>query len=77
MEINVKFCPHNYKNELRELKNVLKQLPNVIVTEDVCLNYCGQCLVQPFTLINGKNIASDGVDALYQKIVKHLETIDC
>ena len=66
--IQVKFCPFNLKNELLEMKNHLKQLPNVNVTEDLCLNYCGQCLVQPFTMINGKHFTSDSVEQLYYDV---------
>nr|MBA5586586.1 DUF1450 domain-containing protein [Anaerobacillus isosaccharinicus]QOY35178.1 DUF1450 domain-containing protein [Anaerobacillus isosaccharinicus] len=70
MKIHVKFCPFNFKNELREVKNHLKLLSYVNVTEDLCLNYCGQCLVQPFTVINGKHFASDSVDQLYYEVSK-------
>lgn len=68
MKIHVKFCPFNFKSEFREVKNHLKQVPNVKVTGDLCLNYCGQCLVQPFTIVNGKHFTSDNVEQLYHDV---------
>ncbi|WP_028401031.1 DUF1450 domain-containing protein [Ectobacillus panaciterrae] len=73
MEFIAKFCPGNSEEDLYELKDHLKQLSNVDVVEDRCLNYCGQCLVQPFTLINGKNIVGNTVDELLANIVEHIE----
>jgi uncharacterized protein YuzB (UPF0349 family) len=71
----VKFCPNNSKNELQEVKIHLKKLPNINVIEDECLNYCGQCIVQPFSLINGKNITCDAVNELYPNIIEYIETL--
>lgn len=68
MELTVKFCPCNSGEDLHELKNHLKQLSNVDVVEKRCLNYCGQCLVQPFALINGKNVVGNNVDELLTNI---------
>lgn len=68
MELTVKFCPCNSEEDLHELKNHLKQLSNVDVVENRCLNYCGQCLIQPFALINGKNVVGNNVDDLLENI---------
>ncbi|MCT8139210.1 DUF1450 domain-containing protein [Anaerobacillus sp. CMMVII] len=75
MTVKIKFCPHNFKGELNDLINYLKQLENVIVADDLCLNYCGQCLVHPFALINGKNITGKSVAELQQKVVEYLDGI--
>lgn len=70
MEMHIKFCPFNTKNELREIKDRLRERPYVSVTDNVCLNYCGQCIVQPFFIINGKLIACDGVNQLSTKLAE-------
>jgi uncharacterized protein YuzB (UPF0349 family) len=79
MKHKVKFCPNNFKNELQEVKLHLNKLPTINVIEDECLNYCGQCIVQPFSLINGKNITCDDVSDLYPNIVEYIEKtkIEC
>ncbi|RXI96496.1 DUF1450 domain-containing protein [Anaerobacillus alkaliphilus] len=75
MRTTIKFCPLNFKNELREIKNHIKQLPDITVHDDKCLNYCGQCMIQPFSLVNGKNIVCENADELYQKITEQLENL--
>jgi uncharacterized protein YuzB (UPF0349 family) len=77
MRTELKFCPLNFKNELSTLKNNVKQLPTVDVVDDKCLNYCGQCLVQPFALIDGKNICADSPRQLYEKIADYLASKSC
>ena len=72
MELTVKFCPCNFEDDLYEVKEQLMQIPNVEVIEERCLLYCGQCLVQPFALVNGRNIVSDTVDELFANIVEHI-----
>ena len=75
MEIIAKFCPCNFEDELDEVKDQLRQLPNVEVIDERCLNYCGQCLVQPYALINGDNIVADDPDELLSTILKHIDSI--
>jgi uncharacterized protein YuzB (UPF0349 family) len=75
MQVTTKFCPCNFTDELHEVKAKLKELSNVNVVENKCLNYCGQCLEHPFSLVNGKNIVSDTSDELYEHIKNHLEVI--
>jgi len=72
MEFVVKFCPCNFEDELRDVKDQLRQLSNVAVIEDRCLNYCGQCLAQPYALVNGKNIAAHTKDELLIKIKEQM-----
>ncbi|MFC0561229.1 DUF1450 domain-containing protein [Halalkalibacter alkalisediminis] len=74
MKHAVKFCSNNFNNELQKVKSDLKNSPNIDVIEDECLNYCGQCFVQPFSLINGKNITCDAVNELYANIIEYIET---
>ncbi|MDI3090192.1 DUF1450 domain-containing protein [Priestia megaterium] len=73
MEYTVKFCPCNFEEELYDVKEKLQQISNVEIIEEKCLLYCGQCLIQPFALVNGKNIVSDSVSDLLADILQHLE----
>ncbi|CAH0322742.1 MULTISPECIES: DUF1450 domain-containing protein [Priestia] len=79
MEYIVKFCPCNFEEELYDVKEKLQQISDVEIIEEKCLLYCGQCLVQPFALVNGKNIVSDSVNDLLADILQHLEStkINC
>ncbi|WP_091273471.1 DUF1450 domain-containing protein [Alteribacillus persepolensis] len=70
----VKFCPNNFERELHELKSHVKRLSQVDILENQCLNFCGQCIEQPFSLVNGKNVTSSTAKDLYLSIMKHLET---
>lgn len=72
MEIVAKFCPCNFEGELDEVKDKLGDLPNVEVIDDRCLNYCGQCLIQPYALINGENITADTADELLEKVLNYI-----
>lgn len=73
MEYTVKFCPCNFEEELYDVKEKLQKMSDVEIIEEKCLLYCGQCLVQPFALVNGKNIVSDSVNDLLSDILQHLE----
>ncbi len=75
MTITIKFCPLNFKKELLETKQNVKQLTDISVYDSKCLNYCGQCIVQPFSVVNGKNIVCDKPDELYGKILEQLESL--
>ncbi|MDQ0247704.1 uncharacterized protein YuzB (UPF0349 family) [Bacillus fengqiuensis] len=76
MELTVKFCPCNFEDDLYEVKERLAQTPNIEVIEERCLLYCGQCLVQPFALVNGKNVISDTADELFENIIDHIEELN-
>ncbi|ERI09557.1 DUF1450 domain-containing protein [Aneurinibacillus aneurinilyticus] len=73
MEYIAKICPNNCEKEINRVKEKLRQLPDIEIVDDFCVLYCGQCLVQPFTLLNGKNIAADNAEELLEKIVTHME----
>lgn len=75
MTHKIKFCPSNFEQDMPEIIEKVKQFPDVQVIEGECANYCGQCIVQPFTLINGKNIVCDSVEELYPKIIEYLDSL--
>ncbi|MCI2255627.1 YuzB family protein [Domibacillus sp. PGB-M46] len=72
MKINVKFCPCNFEDELEATKEKLMERSDLEVIEERCLLYCGQCLMEPFALVNGENIVADDPDELYEKIDQHV-----
>lgn len=73
MGMVVKFCPCNFERELDRVKDEIRQLLNVELIDERCLNYCGQCLVQPYALVNGENVVVDHPDKLLAAILKKLE----
>jgi uncharacterized protein YuzB (UPF0349 family) len=75
MKIIVKFCPCNFEDELETMKGKLIERTDLEVIEDRCLLYCGQCLMEPFALINGENIVADDPDELYKKIDQYVANI--
>lgn len=68
----IKFCPNNFKKKLNETKTAVKQLSDVQVMENKCLNYCGQCIVEPFAIVNGKGVFCKKPDELYPAIQEKL-----
>lgn len=75
MKINVKFCPCNFEDELESVKEKLMERSDLEVIEDICLLYCGQCLMEPFALVNGENIVAEEPDELYEKIDQYVTSI--
>ncbi|WP_227395088.1 DUF1450 domain-containing protein [Jeotgalibacillus aurantiacus] len=68
----VKFCPNNFKGELGETKQRVRELADTEVVERLCLNFCGQCIVQPFAIVDGKGVFCDQVDQLFPAIMDKL-----
>ncbi len=75
MGIDVKFCPCNFEDDLEFIKEQLMERSDLNVIEEQCLLYCGQCLVEPFALVNGENIAADEADELLVKIEHYLDEV--
>jgi uncharacterized protein YuzB (UPF0349 family) len=72
VSIEVKFCPCNFEDELEETKEKLMERGDLVVIEKRCLLYCGQCLTEPFALVNGKNIVTNKPEELYKKINQYV-----
>ncbi|KMK75172.1 DUF1450 domain-containing protein [Alkalihalobacillus pseudalcaliphilus] len=66
--MEVKICPNNTASKSTWLKDQLSQHSELTITNRRCLNYCGQCIVEVFCIINQQNIASDSSENLYPKI---------
>lgn len=72
VSIKVKFCPCNFEEELEAAKGKLRERGDLEVIEERCLLYCGQCLMEPFALVNGKNIVTNKPEELYEKINQYV-----
>ncbi|WP_394234763.1 DUF1450 domain-containing protein [Niallia oryzisoli] len=68
MGVEVKFCPCNFEDEMEMVKEKLQECEDVSIWEERCLLYCGQCLVEPFAVVNGENITADSPDELLVEI---------
>lgn len=75
MSFHVKFCPNNYENEIEQVKGKLIKVPNVEIIDDFCILYCGQCLAQPFALVNGKNIVGNTADELFTNVIEYMDSL--
>lgn len=75
MTVEVKFCPCNFEDEMDLVKDKLREDPDVSVWEERCLLYCGQCLVEPFAVINGEDITADSPEELLEEIQNHLNQL--
>lgn len=73
MEVIVEFCTQNYETGSSEVREKLKQDSTIKVIEHECLNYCGDCYLQPFAMVNGKKITADTADELVEKIAENKE----
>ncbi|KON83542.1 hypothetical protein AF332_27750 [Sporosarcina globispora] len=73
MGIDVKFCPCNFEDDLKIIKERLMERSNLNLIEERCLLYCGQCLVKPFSIVNGENIAANDADELLLKIEHYID----
>ena len=73
MNFKIRFCPCNAYSKDSPIKDHLRDLPDTELTDGTCLNYCGQCLISPFAIINGKNIVSETDLEVMGKILEFME----
>lgn len=65
----IKFCENNFTHGTNETAKKLEEKhPNVSVTVESCLGYCGDCASGPYALVNDELIQADSADELYGKI---------
>ncbi|CAM3425192.1 YuzB family protein [Marinicrinis lubricantis] len=69
----IEFCTNNMHHGTDEVMDKLEENPDYDVIEYGCLNNCGQCVMEPFALVNGKIIDAKTIDELYTKILKAIE----
>ena len=50
------------------MKKLKKNYPELTITAEDCLGYCGDCAVGPYALVDDELIQADTADELYEKI---------
>jgi uncharacterized protein YuzB (UPF0349 family) len=71
----VEFCASNFSLGSETVKKILEEEQEVDVLEYGCLGNCGQCLVQPYALVNGTLIAANDAQELLGAIKAHIEKL--
>jgi uncharacterized protein YuzB (UPF0349 family) len=67
----IKFCENNFTHGTEETaKNLQENYPEIDVSVESCLGYCGDCAAGPFALVNDELIQADCADELYKEIEK-------
>jgi LSD1 subclass zinc finger protein len=69
----VEFCISNYETGSESVRDALCQTEDVELIEHGCMNFCGQCYLEPYALVNGVNFNSTSADELMEKIRLKLE----
>lgn len=65
----IKFCENNFIYGTEDtMKKLQENYPDVDVTVESCLGYCGDCATNPYALVNDEMILADSADELYEKI---------
>ncbi|WP_084786658.1 DUF1450 domain-containing protein [Bacillus tuaregi] len=70
--LEVKFCPCNFEDDMEMVKKALMNRKDIRVWEERCLLYCGQCLVEPFAVVNGVNITANSPEELLEELEKRI-----
>jgi len=73
----IEFCTNNMHHGTDEVFRKLEDNPDYDVIEYGCLGNCGQCVSEPYALVNGEIVEADSASRLYDKIIekiRHWET---
>ncbi|MFD2670675.1 YuzB family protein [Marinicrinis sediminis] len=65
----IEFCASNMHHGTDRVMNELEQNPEFDVIEYGCLGNCGQCMTEPYALVNGTIVEAPSPEALLQKIL--------
>jgi len=67
----IKFCENNFTQGTEETAKKLEEnYPDIEVSVESCLGYCGDCANGPFALVNDELIQTESADELYKEIEK-------
>lgn len=70
----IKFCENNFTYGTEEISEKLKEnYPDIDITVESCLGYCGDCANAPYALVNDEMIIADTSEELYAKIIGLIE----
>ncbi len=75
MACKVDCCLFNFQDAPDHVREVLEQNPHITFNEHSCVFYCGNCVEQPFALVNRKKIAGTDWDDLLTNISSYIESI--
>ncbi|MEW9671920.1 DUF1450 domain-containing protein [Ammoniphilus sp. 3BR4] len=74
MDILIKYCSGNdIAGKLSEGLKKWEENGSVQLSEQGCLNYCGDCLTKPYVFIGKEMFMDDDVDSLIQQIDQWLK----
>jgi len=69
MNLMIEFCEGNLELHSQSLREKLEaENDEIEIMEYGCLGNCGECFVRPFAYVNGKRVAADKGEELYQEI---------
>lgn len=72
----IEFCTNNMHHGTDRVMKRLEENPEYDVIEYGCLGNCGQCVAEPFALVNGEIVEASDPDELYEKIMKAIEAYE-
>lgn len=65
----IKFCENNFSHGSGEIvKKIYENFPDITVTIEGCLGFCGDCTSGPFALVNDELIQAETGEELYDRI---------
>jgi uncharacterized protein YuzB (UPF0349 family) len=65
----IEFCANNMHHGTDIILKRLEANPDYDVIEYGCLGNCGQCVSEPYALVNGEIVEAKTVDELYDRIM--------
>lgn len=69
----IEFCTNNMHHGTDAVFRRLEENPEYDVIEYGCLGNCGQCVAEPYALVNGEIVDARSPDELYDKIIAKIE----
>jgi uncharacterized protein YuzB (UPF0349 family) len=65
----IEFCANNMHHGTDVILRKLEENPDYDVIEYGCLGNCGQCVSEPYALVNGEIVEAKTTDELYERIL--------
>jgi uncharacterized protein YuzB (UPF0349 family) len=65
----IEFCVNNAQHGIDVIVRKLEENPDYDVVEYGCLGNCGQCVAEPYALVNGEIVEAATADELYDRIL--------
>jgi uncharacterized protein YuzB (UPF0349 family) len=65
----IEFCVNSAQHGTDAIVRKLEENPDYDVVEYGCLGNCGQCVAEPYALVNGEIVEASTADELYDRIL--------